>query len=292
MNASKPRLLIYIIAFNHEQFIVNVLRRIPLSLSKKYEVEILINDDSSKDATFDFGYQYAKNAPGDFKFTVLYNPVNQRYGGNQKIGYHYAIKHNFDFVALLHGDGQYAPEYLEKLVDPLSQSNIDAVFGSRMMTKGGALKGGMPLYKFIGNKVITFFQNFLLSTNFSEYHSGYRVYRVSSLKKVPFYLNTNDYPFDTEIIIQFIMAKLKIIEIPIPTYYGFEVSTVHIKYAIQVCLTTLKAKIHRLGLISDRKFDCESGVKYFDSLKENRDLESLLEEAIVEGKKRTQKILN
>ena len=183
MNINKPKLLIYIIAFNHEEFIVNVLKRIPLNLSKKYEVEILINDDSSADNTFDLSYRYTKNAPGNFKFTTLYNPTNQGYGGNQKIGYHYAIKHNFDFVALLHGDGQYAPEYLEKLIDPLSQNNIDAVFGSRMIIKGAALKGGMPLYKFIGNKVITFFQNFLLSTNFSECHSGYRAYRVNSLKK-------------------------------------------------------------------------------------------------------------
>ena len=286
MNISKPKLLIYIIAFNHEEFIVNVLKRIPLNLSKKYEVEILINDDSSADNTFDLSYRYTKNAPGNFKFTILYNPTNQGYGGNQKIGYHYAIKHNFDFVALLHGDGQYAPEYLEKLIDPLSQNNIDAVFGSRMIIKDAALKGGMPLYKFIGNKVITFFQNFLLSTNFSECHSGYRAYRVNSLKKIPFHLNSNDYPFDTEIIIQFIISKLKIVEIPIPTYYGLEWHANHIIYAIQVCLATLKAKIQKLGLIYDKKFDCDSKNTYFYISNENQNLESLLEKAKVESKKK------
>ena len=288
MNTNKPRLLIYIITFNHEQFIANVLKRIPLDLSKKFEVEILINDDSSKDSTFDLSYQYTKKTSANYKFTVLYNPVNQGYGGNQKIGYHYAIKHNFDFVALLHGDGQYAPEYLEKLIDPLSQNNIDAVFGSRMMAKGAAIKGGMPLYKFIGNKVITFFQNFLLSTNLSEFHSGYRAYRVSSLKKVPFYLNSNSYPFDTEIIIQFILSKFKIVEIPIPTYYGFEFHAVHIKYAIQVCLITLKAKIQKFGLIYDKKYDCKLKNVNFGSSKENRDLELLLEKAKTESKKRIQ----
>ena len=288
MNTSKPRLLIYIIAFNHEQFIVNVLKRIPLNLSIKYEVEILINDDSSKDNTFDLSHQYVKSAPANFKFTILYNPVNQGYGGNQKIGYHYAIKNNFDFVVLLHGDGQYAPEYLEKLVSPLSQSNIDAVFGSRMITKGAALKGGMPLYKFIGNKVITSFQNFLLSTDFSEFHSGYRAYRVNSLKKIPFYLNSNGYPFDTEIIIQFIISKLKIVEIPIPTYYGFEFHAIHMMYAIQVCLVSLKAKIQKFGLIYDKKFDCESEKTYFNLSKEKRNLESLLEKAEIKSKKKTQ----
>ena len=157
-----------------------------------------------------------------------------------------------------------------------------------MITKGAALKGGMPLYKFIGNKVITFYQNLLLSTNFSEFHSGYRAYRVSSLKKIPFYLNSNDYPFDTEIIIQFIISKLKIIEIAIPTYYGYEVHAIHIKYAIQVCLATLKARIQKFGLIYDKKFDCESKNAYFNLSKENRDLELLLEKAKIESKKRIQ----
>ena len=290
MNARKPRLLIYIVAFNHERFIVNVLRRIPLSLSKKYEVEILLNDDSSKDNTFDLSYKYTKNAPENFKFTILYNPVNQGYGGNQKIGYHYAIKHNFDFVVLLHGDvRQYAPEYLETLVSPLSQNNIDAVFGSRMITKGDALKGGMPLYKFIGNKVITFFQNFLLLTNFSEFHSGYRAYRVNSLKKIPFYLNSNSYPFDTEIIIQFINCKFKIIEIAIPTFYGSEISYVNgTRYAFQICFATIKAKLQKLGLFYDRKFDCESAKTYFNLPKEQQNLESLLEKAEIKSKKKTQ----
>ena len=258
MNLNKPKLLVYIVAFNHEKFILNVLKRIPLNLSKKYEVEILINDDSSEDKTFDLSNQYAQNAPTNFKFKILYNPENQGYGGNQKIGYHYAIKNNFDFVALLHGDGQYAPEYLEKLVEPLNRDDIDAVFGSRMIIKGGALKGKMPLYKFIANKVITFFQNFLLKTHFSEFHSGYRVYNVSSLKRIPFHLNSNSYPFDTEIIVQFINSKFKIIEIAIPTFYGSEISYVNgTKYAFQICFTTIKAKLQKLGIFYDRKFDCE-----------------------------------
>ena len=101
-------------------------------------------------------------------------------------------------------------------------------------------------------------------------------------------MNSNDYPFDTEIIIQFIISKLKIIEISIPTYYGYEVHAIHIKYAIQVCLATLKAKIQKLGLIYDKKFDCESENVYFDLLKENLDLESLLEKAKIESKKRIQ----
>ena len=164
MNFNKKKLLIYIVTFNHEKFIVDVLNRIPKKLSETYEVEILINDDSSSDGTFKLTYKFIENLKSNFKFKIFSNPKNQGYGGNQKIGYHYAIKNNFDYVALLHGDGQYAPEYLENLVEPLNSNEVDAVFGSRMLTKGTALKGGMPLYKFIGNKILTNFQNFLLSS--------------------------------------------------------------------------------------------------------------------------------
>ena len=125
--------------------------------------------------------RHATRNSGDipFKITVLYNPVNQGYGGNQKIGYHYAIERGFDFVALLHGDGQYAPEFLPALIEPLLKGEADAVFGSRMMNKRDALKGGMPLYKFVGNRILTSIQNRVLGANLTEFHSGYRVYSVA-----------------------------------------------------------------------------------------------------------------
>ena len=120
---------------------------------------------------------HATKEKGKFPFTlhVLFNPVNQGYGGNQKIGYHFAIEKKFDFVALLHGDGQYAPECLPNLVKPLKRGEADAVFGSRMMKKGAALQGGMPKYKFVGNKILSWFENKILRTNFTEFHSGYRL---------------------------------------------------------------------------------------------------------------------
>src|SRR6185436_4755069 len=101
-------------------------------------------------------------------------------------GYFYALKNNFAFVALVHGDGQYAPEALPELLKPLAEGSADAVFGSRMLSRGAALKGGMPLYKFACNKILTWCQNRLLRTAFSEFHSGYRVYSVAALKKIPF----------------------------------------------------------------------------------------------------------
>ena len=254
----KKKLLILIVAYNHEKFIKSVLQRIDANLVKKYDVEILINDDCSSDKTLEYAQEFIKfDSSNIFKYTLLSNPENQGYGGNQKIGYEYALKNNFDFVALVHGDGQYAPECLQELVEPLNLDSVDAVFGSRMMTKNGALKGGMPLYKFIGNKILTFFQNFVFSTKFTEFHSGYRIYKISSLKKVPYKLNANDYAFDNEIIAQFLLAKLTIKELPIPTYYGDEISYVNgLKYAYQVFTTNLKAKLQEVGIFYDRKFDC------------------------------------
>lgn len=270
MNFNKKKLLIYIVTFNHEKFIVDVLNRIPKKLSETYEVEILINDDSSSDSTFKRTYKFIENLKSNFKFKIFSNPKNQGYGGNQKIGYHYAIKNNFDYVALLHGDGQYAPEYLEILVEPLNTNEVDAVFGSRMLTRGAALKGGMPLYKFVGNKILTYFQNFLLSSKLSEFHSGYRIYKVSALKKIPFELNANDYSFDSEIIIQLIISKLKIKELPIPTYYGDEISYVNgFKYAYQICIATLKSQLQKKGLFYDRKFDTKNKSENLYVNKEN-----------------------
>src|SRR4051812_49256578 len=107
---SRARLLIFIVAYNAERTIEDVLQRIPASLDDEYEVEVLIIDDSSQDRTFERGQQARASNRLPFELHVLYNPVNQGYGGNQKIGFHFALSRGFDFVALLHGDGQYAPE--------------------------------------------------------------------------------------------------------------------------------------------------------------------------------------
>ena len=254
----KKKLLILIVAYNHEKFIKGVINRINDNLAEKYDVEILINDDSSSDKTLEITKELINSKKNKaFKYKVFSNQKNQGYGGNQKIGYAYAIKNNFDFVALVHGDGQYAPEYLQELIEPLNSNDVDAVFGSRMINKGGALKGGMPFYKFIGNKILTSFQNILFSTNFTEFHSGYRIYKVNSLKKIPYDLNSNDYSFDNEIIVQFLLAKLTIKELPIPTYYGEEISYVNgLKYAYQVFVINIKVKLQQMDIFYERKFDC------------------------------------
>src|SRR5438874_1191576 len=177
-NCKKPRVLVFIVAYNAERTIDSVVRRIPAGLTDSYEVEVLIIDDASGDETFERGHRASRAADAPFPIHVLFNPVNQGYGGNQKLGYHYAMENGYDFVALLHGDGQYAPECLPMLLEPLRNGEAAAVFGSRMLTPKGARQGGMPLYKFVGNKVLTWIENKLLRANLSEFHSGYRIYSI------------------------------------------------------------------------------------------------------------------
>jgi len=253
----KPRLLILIVAYNAETTITKVLGRVPSALADEYDVEVLVLDDSSRDATFERSRSVQRAGALPFPLHVLFNPVNQGYGGNQKIGYHFAIERGFDFVALVHGDGQYAPECLPDLVRPLREGRADAVFGSRMLERGGARRGRMPLYKFVGNRILSWFENRMLGATLSEFHSGYRVYSVAALRRVPFQLNTNDFHFDTEIIVQFLVAQLRIAELPIPTYYGDEICRVNgVNYAWNVTKAVLVARSQQLGLFYDRRFDC------------------------------------
>jgi glycosyltransferase involved in cell wall biosynthesis len=269
-----PKLLIFVIAYYAESSLKKVLERIPRHVFDDYDCEVLVVDDASDDRTFEIGHLYKQSHP-EIRMTVLRNEFNQGYGGNQKVGYSYAIAEGFDLVAMLHGDGQYAPEELPRLLEPLRDGEADAVFGSRMMepqkqdkesaSKASALRGGMPLYKFVGNKVLTFAQNKLLGTRLSEFHSGYRIYSVPALGKTRFRLNSNDFHFDTEIIIQLLNAGQRIVELPIPTYYGDEICRVNgMKYAKDVLWATLQNSAHRAGLLHQRRFDpaCDDNRHY------------------------------
>ncbi len=257
-SSRNKRVLIFVVAYNAERVIQEVVRRIPGSLAR-YDTHILIIDDSSGDDTFGRAHELEKTGQAPFPMAVLHNPVNQGYGGNQKIGFRYAIQNGFDIVALLHGDGQYKPECLPDLLQPLAEGEADAVLGSRMMTRMGALKGGMPLYKYVGNRILTTLQNLILGTSFSEFHSGYRLYSVEALQRIPFDRNTNDFHFDTEIIIQLVRGRLRIKELPIPTYYGDEICYVNgLKYAWNVLRTTSYSRAQDLGILYERKFDVSS----------------------------------
>jgi SAM-dependent methyltransferase len=212
-------------------------------------------DDASEDRTFEIGVEYRERHP-EARVTVLRNAHNQGYGGNQKVGYAWALARGFDAVALLHGDGQYAPGELPRLLGPVERGEADAVFGSRMLEPRNALKGGMPLYKWVGNRLLTAYQNLLLGTRLSEFHSGYRVYSTGALRRIQFRMNTNDFHFDTEIIIQLLNAGQRIVELPIPTYYGDEICRVNgLGYAGNVVHATTRNLLHRSGLLYQRRYD-------------------------------------
>jgi len=254
VTSNRPRLLILIVAYNAESTLAPVLDRLPASVLRDYDCEVLVIDDASDDDTFEHALRY-RRAHVDLPLTVLRNKSNQGYGGNQKVGYTYAIEEGFDFVALVHGDGQYAPEELPNLLAPLVEGTSDAVFGSRMLVRGAARRGGMPLYKLVGNKILSWAQNALAGVRLSEWHSGYRLYRVSTLASVRYAANSNGFGFDTEIILQLLNAGARITERAIPTYYGDEICRVNgLRYAAQVIRASLANALHRRGLIHQRRF--------------------------------------
>ncbi len=260
---SARRVLIFIVAYNAEKTIEAVVDRIPEEL-RLANFEVLIIDDASKDTTFRKALR-RETALGEMRITVLRTPCNQGYGGNQKLGYRYAIEGGFDIVALVHGDGQYAPEKLPELLGPLFAGEADAVFGSRMLCKADALKGGMPFYKWVGNQTLTRLQNRLLGTRLSEFHSGYRLYSTRALAAVPFERNDDGFSFDSDIIVQLHFAGMRIRELPIPTFYGDEVCHVNgVRYAWQVVRTCVRARWHRAHLFYDRKFDVGQGEHAYD----------------------------
>jgi len=242
----KEKILIFIPAYNVEKKITKVLNKIPKIVFNKYNTKILVIEDNSSDKTLSVIKKVIKKKADKIKIYLIVNKKNKCYGGVQKIAFNYAIKKNFKYVVMLHGDNQYPANKILLLIKPLLTNKYDAVFGSRMINSINALKGGMPLYKYLGNIALTFFQNLVLSSNLSEFHSGYRTYKVSSLKKIKFKSNTNDFHFDTEIIIQFLKNNLKIKEIAMSTHYGDEIS--HLKsipYGLNIVRSTLVSRFKK-----------------------------------------------
>ena len=263
----QQKVLIFIVSYNADTTITSVLSRIPSELYQNplVQVEVLIIDDGSSDHTVLESQTWRQQHP-EIPLTILVNPQNLGYGGNQKLGYQYAIDRSFDVVCLVHGDGQYAPEELTKLLQPLLNKECEAVFGSRMMETGAALKGGMPVYKYYGNKILSWLQNNIVGTNLSEYHSGYRLYSIQALRTIPFGYNSNGFDFDTDIIIQLHNAGFRIQEIPIPTFYGDEICNVNgIPYAFTILSSCLASRLQKLGLFYNRKFDLQINNEHYQS---------------------------
>ena len=246
------KIAIFIIAYEAVTTFDKVLKRIPKEVYKKVS-EIFLIDDSSNDNTYyaALGYKHVNSLK---KLNVFRNSKNLGYGGNQKKGYNYAISKGHDIVVMLHGDAQYAPERLGEILQPLIDGKADMVFGSRMI--GNPLKGGMPLYKFLGNKFLTFMENYFLDMSLTEFHSGYRAFSCDALKKIPFNKCSDDFHFDTEILIQFRERGLRIKEVAIPTFYGDEISRVKvISYGFNILKSLAQYLLHKNKIRYYEKYD-------------------------------------
>lgn len=256
----KNKLLIFIPAYNNEKHINQVLDLIPFEEIKQKiaDYEVLVSDDYSIDFTAKLVKNYQnKNKDKNIKLAV--QNKNLGYGGNQKFAYNYAIKNNFDIVIMLHGDSQYSPLLIPKIIEPILSQNFDCVLGSRMICKKSALKGNMPLYKLIGNICLTFVQNIMLRQKLSEYHTGLRAYKIKALERIPFNYNNDGFLFDSDILIQLIDNKMLINEISIPTHYGTEYCNVNvIRYGLEVLFATFYSRLQKLKLINLKKFDYEN----------------------------------
>jgi 2-polyprenyl-3-methyl-5-hydroxy-6-metoxy-1,4-benzoquinol methylase len=263
---AEPKIGVVVVAYNAASTLAQVLDRVPKDFRRRI-TRVFVCDDASEDSTYLVGLGYQQLVT-DLPLTIIRHADNLGYGGNQKAGYRLAIEHGLDIVVLLHGDGQYAPECIAEIVAPLERGECDAVMGSRMMVKGAARRGGMPLYKYWGNKVLTRFENRVLGTDLSEFHSGYRAYSVEALKSIPFERNSDGFNFDTQIIIQLTGAGKRIVEVPIPTYYGDEICYVDgFKYARNVSADVIRYRLAKLGFRSNDLVDV--GPEY--QLKESPD---------------------
>lgn len=233
-------------AYNAEKTLANTVADIPRDVVD----DIILVDDASHDRTVDVARQLGLH--------VVVHEKNRGYGGNQKTCYASAMARGADIVVMVHPDHQYDPHFVKSLVEPIANGHADAVFGSRMLTPHGALEGGMPYWKYVPNIVLTKLANLVLGLHLSEYHSGFRAYSRQVLSKISFDHNSDDFVFDTEIIIQLKHAGFRIQEIAIPTRYFKDASSIGLKrsmeYGLNILATLWHYALHRTNVRPDPRF--------------------------------------
>ena len=228
------KIIIVIPAYNAAKTIESVFKRIPKFTLKKINRFIIVNDGSSDNTE-----NVSKRLSKTYKIKVITHNPNKGYGASQKSGFKEALRLGADIIVLLHSDGQYAPEVMDKLLYPLEKNQEDVVQGSRILG-GQALKGRMPFYKYIGNRVLTFIENIAYGMNMAEYHSGYMLYSKKALETIPFEKLSDKFHFDGEMLLVSKKKGLRIKEIPIPTKYAEEKSYLNpITYGFEVFKTIL-----------------------------------------------------
>ena len=239
-----PKVVVVIPAYNAEKTVEKTYNDIPKDLVD----EIILVDDYSRDRT-------SEVAQG-LGIRTIRHEQNTGYGGNQKTCYTRALEHGAEYVVMLHPDYQYDPTIVGDLVAPLRAGEADIVMASRML--GDPLAGGMPKWKYVVNKMLTGVENLALGTNFSEFHTGYRAFNRKALESVNFEENSDDFLFDNEILVQFVLKKLRFKEIPVTTRYSFDCSSVNFRqgcvYGLGIFKTIVKYFVHRSGIHRYKQF--------------------------------------
>ncbi len=239
------KIIVVMPAYNAAKTLKKTVAEIPRDIVD----EILLVDDASADETVKLA--------NELGLTVFQHEENFGYGRNQKTCYREALKHNAEIVVMVHPDYQYSPHLIVPMAGMIAFGEYDAVLGSRILGKG-AIKGGMPLYKYIANRFLTLVQNILISQKLSEYHTGFRAFRREVLEKLPLEENSDDFVFDNEMISQAVFFNYRIGEISCPTRYFEEASSINfsrsVKYGFGVLATSVKFRLQKMKLKNSRIF--------------------------------------
>ncbi|MBD0285203.1 MAG: glycosyltransferase family 2 protein [Flavisolibacter sp.] len=237
---NNKKVIVVLPAYNAALTLKKTYDEIPLDIVD----EVVLVDDASKDET-------AKMAGALGIKHIIRHEENKGYGGNQKSCYKRALELGGDIIVMLHPDYQYTPKLITAMVSIIGQGLYPVVFASRILGKG-ALKGGMPLYKYIFNRFLTFFQNLMMGQKLSEYHTGYRVFASEVLENIGFMNNSDDFIFDNEIIAQIFYKGYEIAEVTCPTKYFEEASSINfnrsIIYGLGVLKVSLLYSLTKLGI--------------------------------------------
>jgi glycosyltransferase involved in cell wall biosynthesis len=213
--------------------------------------EVVLVDDYSKDNTSDLAKEIGIKH-------VIRHEINKGYGGNQKTCYKKALELNADIVIMLHPDYQYTPKLITAMASIIAQDLYPVVIASRILGNG-ALKGGMPLYKYVANRFLTLSQNILLGQKLSEYHTGYRAFSKEVLENINLEANSDDFVFDNQMLSQIFMAGYQIAEVTCPTKYFEEASSINfsrsVTYGLGVLSVSLKHFLHQKGIIKDKIYE-------------------------------------
>jgi glycosyltransferase involved in cell wall biosynthesis len=234
------KVVVVLPAYNAAKTLEITYREIPFPMVD----EVILVDDASHDDTVEVARKVGVNH-------IISHEKNKGYGGNQKSCYDKAIEIGADIVVMLHPDYQYTPKLLTAMISIIGEEVYPVVFGSRILGNG-ALKGGMPLYKYIANRFLTFFQNLMLGQKLSEYHTGYRAYSAEVLRTIPYHKNSDDFIFDNQLIAQVFFHGFDIAEVTCPTKYFDEASSINFKrssiYGLGVLKTSILYAFTRWGL--------------------------------------------